>query len=67
MLEWKIHPFPLISPLKTPEQMKLTTKAVVNRSRACPPLFLPAVFLEGLPTVFVAGWPADHLMTAPFT
>jgi len=43
--------------------------------RACPPLFLPAVFvaewrtggLEGLPAVILEGWPADHLMAASFT
>jgi len=46
MLEWKIHPFLLISPLKTPKHMKLTAKAVVNGSKVYPPLAgLPAVFL----------------------
>jgi len=23
--------------------------------------------MEGLPTVFVAGWPADHVVAASFT
>jgi len=49
--------------------------AIVNRSRVYPPLFLSAVFvaewwsggLKGLPAMFVEGWPADHLLAAPFT
>jgi hypothetical protein len=43
---------------------------------ACPPLEgLPAVFVEGLPAVFLVrhfcggleDWPAEDLMTVPFT
>jgi hypothetical protein len=39
-------------------------RTIVNRSRVYPPLAdLPAVFVEGLPAVILAGWPADYLMT----
>ena len=55
-----------------------TFRVIVNRSRVYPPgglarrvsgglarrVFCPPSFLSA---VFVAGWPADYLMAAPFT
>jgi len=51
-------------------------RAIVNRPKVYPPLEgLSAAFLvrrfcgglEGLPAMFVEGWPADHLLAASFT
>jgi len=37
------------------------------RRFSCPPSLWRSGGLEGLPAVFVEGWPADYLMAASFT
>jgi len=47
--------------------LKSVFRVIVNRSMACPPSLWRSGRLEGLSAVFVAGWPAHHLLTASFT